>query len=86
MYIVQLMTYKKDEMEKGKELFCMARNWLARNHCAHAFVSQQLHEQRVFLTAIDDVSGAHSLGQRSNAAVHLHGSALHNKADEMTNT
>lgn len=34
-------------------------------------ICEQLHEQRVRLAAVDDVGGAHPLGQRPDAAVHL---------------
>lgn len=34
----------------------------ADNHGSHSSVSEQLHEERVLLPAINDVSGSHSLG------------------------
>ena len=34
----------------------------ANNHGSHSSVSEQLHEERVLLSAINDVSGSHSLG------------------------
>ena len=34
----------------------------ADNHGSHSSVSKQLHEERVLLPAINDVSGSHSLG------------------------
>ncbi len=43
----------------------------AHYHGPNALVSEQLHEQRVWLPAIDDVRRANALGQTPDTALHL---------------
>lgn len=45
-------------------------SWLAGDHSSYSCVGEQLHEQRVRLSAINDVSCRYTLRQTSDAALH----------------